>query len=107
MKTTIINITQMLVMGCLLFIGIGCSDFLEETDPSNITADNYFKTAEHAETAIYSIYSNLREVRGGSYGGSPWLMLEFATGLAESDLGQADNSNTVSYTHLRAHETDS
>ena len=95
MKNTIQIRTQILVMGSLLFIGIGCSDFLDESDPSNITADSYFKTAEHAQTAIYSIYSDLRAVRGGSYGGSPWLMLEFATGLADSDLGQADNSNII------------
>lgn len=95
MKNTIKTRIQVLLIGSLLFLGIGCSDFLEETDPSNITADSYFKTAEHAETAIYSIYSDLRSVRGGSYGGSPWLMLEFATGLAESDLGQADNSNII------------
>src|SRR5680860_697647 len=95
MKTTIKNKIQIALMVFLLFMGTGCSDFLDESDPSNITADNYFKTAEHAETAVYSIYSTLRSVRGGSYGGSPWLMLEFATGLAESDLGQADNSNII------------
>lgn len=95
MKNTIKNRIQVLLMGSLLLMGSGCSDFLEETDPSNITADSYFKTAEHAETSIYSVYSNLRSVRGGAYGGSPWLMLEFATGLADSDLGQADNSNII------------
>ncbi|MGS0527262.1 hypothetical protein ACU8V7_20945 [Zobellia nedashkovskayae] len=95
MKNIIKTRIQVVLMGFSLIIGVGCSDFLEETDPSNITADSYFKTAEHAESAVYSIYSNLREVRGGSYGGSPWLMLEFATGLADSDLGQADNSNII------------
>ena len=95
MKNTIKNRIQVLLMGSSLLMGSGCSDFLEETDPSNITADSYFKTAEHAETSIYSVYSNLRSVRGGAYGGSPWLMLEFATGLADSDLGQADNSNII------------
>jgi len=95
MKNTIKMRIQVLLMGSLLFAGTGCSDFLDETDPSNITADSYFKTAEHAETSVYSIYSNLRNVRGGNYGGSPWLMLEFATGLADSDLGQADNSNII------------
>ncbi|CAM4291728.1 RagB/SusD family nutrient uptake outer membrane protein [Zobellia nedashkovskayae] len=95
MKNIIKTRIQVVLMGFSLIIGVGCSDFLEETDPSNITADSYFKTAEHAETSVYSIYSNLRSVRGGSYGGSPWLMLEFATGLADSDLGQADNSNII------------
>ncbi|WP_276166053.1 RagB/SusD family nutrient uptake outer membrane protein [Zobellia alginiliquefaciens] len=95
MKNTIKTRIQVVLMAFLLVIGVGCSDFLDETDPSNITADSYFKTAEHAETSVYSIYSSLRSVRGGAYGGSPWLMMEFATGIAESDLGQADNSNII------------
>jgi len=95
MKSNIKIRIQFLLLASLLFAAIGCSNFLEETDPSNITANSYFKTAEHAETAVTSIYSSLRTVRGGSYGGSPWLMLEFATGLADSDLGQADNSNII------------
>jgi hypothetical protein len=95
MKNNIkINI-QVLVTGAILFFGTSCSDFLEETDPSNITADSYFQTAEHAQTAVNAIYSNLKDIRGGSYGGAPWLMAEFATGLADSDLGQADNSNII------------
>ncbi|MCK0191788.1 RagB/SusD family nutrient uptake outer membrane protein [Arenibacter sp. F20364] len=95
MKNTIKTRIGLFLMTVLLVLATGCTDFLEETDPTNITAESYFKTAEHAETAIYSIYSSLRSVRGGNYGGSPWLMLEFATGLADSDLGQADNSNII------------
>lgn len=95
MKNSIKNKIGLLLLVLSLVFATGCSDFLEETDPSNITAESYFKTAEHAETAIYAIYSSLRSVRGGAYGGSPWLMLEFATGIAESDLGQADNSNII------------
>ncbi|SHJ03649.1 RagB/SusD family nutrient uptake outer membrane protein [Pseudozobellia thermophila] len=95
MKNLIKTKVYPVLMAFPMIMAVGCSDFLEEADPSNITADSYFKTAEHAESAVYSIYSSLRDVRGGSYGGSPWLMLEFATGLADSDLGQADNSNII------------
>ncbi|GAA0880801.1 RagB/SusD family nutrient uptake outer membrane protein [Algoriphagus jejuensis] len=95
MKTNIKVKFQVLITGFLLFFGTSCSDFLEETDPSNITADSYYKTAEHAQTAVTAVYSSLKDVRGGSYGGGPWLMAEFATGLADSDLGQADNSNII------------
>ena len=97
MKTNIkINIKiQVLFAGLLLFFGSSCSDFLSETDPTNITEDSYYQTAEHAQTAVTAIYSNLKDIRGGSYGGAPWLMAEFATGLADSDLGQADNSNII------------
>ena len=95
MKNTIKTRIGLFTMAFSLFLTTGCSDFLEESDPTNITAESYFETAEHAESAVISIYSSLRSVRGGSYGGSPWLMLEFATGLADSDLGQADNSNII------------
>lgn len=86
---------QVLIAAFLMIFGTSCSDFLEEVDPSNITAESYFQTAEHAQIAVNSIYSSLKSIRGGAYGGGPWLMVEFATGLADSDLGQADNSNII------------
>ncbi|AWW33309.1 RagB/SusD family nutrient uptake outer membrane protein [Echinicola strongylocentroti] len=95
MKVNIKFTIQTLSLGVLLFLGTSCSDFLDEVDPSNITADSYYKTPDHARTAVNAIYANLRTIRGGAYGGSPWLMVEFATGLADSDLGQADNSNII------------
>ena len=93
MKTNMKIKIQVLITGVLLFLGTGCS--LEELDPSNITANSYFQTAEHARTAVNAVYSSLKDIRGGAYGGGPWLMVEFATGLAESDLGQADNSKII------------
>ena len=95
MKIDIKFKSHYLMVVLIMLMVTSCTDFLEETDPSNITADSYFKTEAHAETAVIAIYESLRAVRGGAYGGSPWLMLEFATGLADSDLGQADNSNSI------------
>jgi hypothetical protein len=95
MKTNIKIKIQVLITAALMLFGTSCSDFLEEVDPSNITAAGYFKTIAHAESALNSVYSGLREGLGGSYGGGPWLMVEFATGIADSDLGQADNSNII------------
>lgn len=95
MRTNIKIKIQALTTGALLLFGTSCSDFLEEVDPSNITADSYFQTAEHAQIAVNAVYSSLKTIRGGAYGGGPWLMVEFATGLADSDLGQADNSNII------------
>ena len=92
MKINIKTWSQSLIIGALLLLGSGCSDFLEEADPSNFTVESYFKTAVHADNAVNSIYQSLRNIRGGGYGGSPWLMLEFQTGLANTELGQAQNS---------------
>jgi len=95
MNTHIKNKLKVILTGTLLSFGTSCSDFLGKIDPSNITADSYYKSAEHAQAAITAIYSNLKDIRGGSYIGGPWLMAEFATGLADTDLGQADNSNII------------
>jgi len=80
-----------LAIGSLLIFS-GCSTFLEEPDRSNFTKENYFTKPEHAESIINSIYENMRNVLGGGFGGAPWMMLEFATGLANTELGQAQNS---------------
>jgi len=68
-----------------------CSDFLDEEDESNFTTDTYFTTAEHAESAVNGIYEPLVPITNSGFGGGPWLMLEFATGLANTSLGQATN----------------
>ena len=86
------NITTLVLSGTLLFTGAGCADFLQEPDKSNFTLENYFTKPEHAESVVNSIYENLRGTLGGGFGGAPWMMLEFATGLANTELGQAQNS---------------
>ncbi len=75
-----------------IFLLSGCSDFLAEADQSNFTVENYFTKPEHAESAVNSIYESLKTTTGGGFNGAPWMMLEFATGLANTELGQAQNS---------------
>jgi hypothetical protein len=89
----IIKITRkVFTLSALLFFGSGCSDFLEEPDRSNFTMENYFTKPEHAESVVNSIYQSLIPITGGGFGGGTWMMLEFATGLANTELGQAQNS---------------
>ena len=92
MKTTIKITNQWLVCLAILLSGSACSDFLEESDKTNFTVDNYFTKPEHATSAVNSIYENLKTTTGGGFGGAPWMMLEFGTGLANTELGQAQNS---------------
>src|SRR5687768_7861281 len=73
----------------------GCNDFLDEQDPSNFTTENYFTQPAQARSAVNSIYASLREPLGSGFGGGAWMMTEFATGLAATDLGQAVNSYFV------------
>ncbi|HVI47828.1 MAG TPA: RagB/SusD family nutrient uptake outer membrane protein [Chitinophaga sp.] len=94
MKTQIRKyIPALLLAGATWFSG--CTKFLDETDPSNFTVDNYFTKPEHASSAVNSIYASMREPLVSGFGGGAWMMTEFATGLAETDLGQAVNSYFV------------
>jgi len=73
----------------------GCSDFLDEADPSNFTEENYFTKPEHATSSINAIYAAMRDPLESGFNGGAWMMTEFATGLAATDLGQAVNSYFV------------
>jgi hypothetical protein len=91
MKTKSI-ISQCLLSAALVMSGSACSNFLDEKDITNFTVNNYFTKAEHATSAVNSIYDNLKTTTGGGFNGAPWMMLEFGTGLANTELGQAQNS---------------
>ncbi|MBC9796781.1 RagB/SusD family nutrient uptake outer membrane protein [Sinomicrobium weinanense] len=73
----------------------GCSDFLDESDPSNFTEDEYFTEPHHARSSVNAIYASMRDPMNSGFGGATWSMLEFATGLAATDLGQAVDSYFV------------
>lgn len=73
----------------------GCSKFLDETDPSNFSTGSYFTKPEHAKSSVNAIYASMRDPLSSGFGGGAWMMLEFATGLAGTDLGQAVNSYFV------------
>ncbi|TLV00878.1 RagB/SusD family nutrient uptake outer membrane protein [Dyadobacter luticola] len=75
-----------------IFWATGCSDFLEESDPSNFTVENYFTQPAHGRSSVNAIYAPLRDPLSSGFGGGAWMMTEFATGLAATDLGQAVNS---------------
>ncbi|MDR7129342.1 hypothetical protein J2X69_001679 [Algoriphagus sp. 4150] len=79
-------------LAALLISAAGCADFLDESDKSNFTLDNYFTKPEHAKSVVNSIYEGLQPVMSSGFGGGPWMMVEFATGLADTELGQAQNS---------------
>lgn len=72
-----------------------CSGFLDEADPTNFTVENYFTKPEHAVSSVDAIYASMRTPLTSGFGGGAWMMTEFATGLAATDLGQAVNSYFV------------
>src|SRR5687768_17395528 len=73
----------------------GCSKFLDKTDPSNFTLDTYFTKPEHAQAVVDATYASLRDPLASGFGGGAWTMVEFATGQAATDLGQAVDNYRV------------
>lgn len=79
-------------LGISTVLMVGCAGFLDESDKSNFTLDNYFTKPEHATSVVNSIYQDLRPITESGFNGGPWMMVEFATGLADTELGQAQFS---------------
>lgn len=97
MKHIIPSIGKLGLLGGALLLATGCSKFLDEQDKSHYTQDNYFQTADQAEASINTLYANLRFVSDGSgtYGESPFMMLEFPTGLCNTEVGQSQYNNDL------------
>jgi hypothetical protein len=79
----------------LALSGSSCSDFLEESNKSNFTPENYFKTAEHAQSIVNAIYADFRMSASGDYGGNPYFMTDFLTGTAGTKVGQNIHINKI------------
>lgn len=94
MKTTI-KIYGFLLLTTGIICTTGCKKFLNESDPSNFTVENYFTKPEHARSSVNASYASLREPMNSGFGGGAWTMTEFATGQAATDLGQAVDSYFV------------
>lgn len=86
-------ITLFLLSGALT----GCKKYLDEDNRSNYTQENYFQTSDQAQAAINNLYATLRKITDGSgtYAESPFMMLEFPTGLANTEVGQSQYNNTL------------
>lgn len=94
MKTTILKCGLLILTTGTLWL-TSCKKFLDESDPSNYTEENYFTKPEHARSSVNAIYASLRDPMGGDFGGGAWTMTEFATGQAASDLGQAVDATYI------------
>ena len=83
-------------IGCALLglISFSCNDFLEEDNRSNVTAEEFYTTAEGFESLLNSNYSQLREI----YGQEPWM---FSAGTDLYAEGRnAEPPGLSSYTQL-------
>ncbi len=90
-----------LLCGTVLLGPVGCSDFLDEQPPSNLTSDNFFQIPDHAEAGIAAVYAETRFFGGGAgIFSSNWQLLEALTGTSTTETAQnSDLNNLYSLSH--------
>ena len=98
-KNTIINTSKSIKIAMLsaFLIGqTGCSDFLKEKAPSNLTPENFYTIPDHAEAAIASVYAGLRFMGGGAgIFSNNWQLLEGLTGTSTTETAQNSDLNNI------------
>ncbi|GAB3222603.1 RagB/SusD family nutrient uptake outer membrane protein [Algoriphagus aestuariicola] len=86
----------MLFAGVTMAGMLGCSDFLEEQDPSNLTPDSYYTIPDHAESALAAVYADTRFIGGdGGIFSSTWQLLEAPTGTSTTETAQNSDLNNL------------
>lgn len=72
----------------------GCESFLTAEPQSQLVQENYYETPDQARSAVYAIYSFVRSPSDGvgTFGETPYAMLEVSTGHYEPGVGQANFS---------------
>lgn len=95
MKLLKLKYIALLLSGTLL-LGAGCTKFLEEQDPSNLSPDSYFTLPEHAEASVNAVYANLRfQSDGAGIFSANFQLLEAMTGTTTSQTGQNSDLNNL------------
>lgn len=96
MKLTILKHTCKLVFCTAVLFGSGCSKFLEETDPSNLTPESFYTIPEHAEAAVAAVYADTRFIgNGAGIFSSNWQALEAPTGTSTTETAQNSDLNNL------------
>jgi hypothetical protein len=80
------SIIKLLLSVTIPLATTSCEDFLSKKDPSNFNDGNYYTLPAHAESAITAIYADLSPIVSGA-----WMMTEFQTGTANTELGDPPN----------------
>lgn len=95
------NIGKVFLFAAALTGPAGCSDFLSETDPSNLQPESFYTIPDHAEAALAATYADLRFYGDGAgIFSANWQMLEAVTGTATTETGQnSDLNNLYSLTY--------
>ncbi|PZX47579.1 RagB/SusD family nutrient uptake outer membrane protein [Algoriphagus chordae] len=97
MKDTIYNKAgRLFLIGALTAGFVGCSSFLEEQDPSNLTPESFYTIPDHAEAALASVYADTRFIgEGAGIFSSTWQLLEAPTGTSTTETAQNSDLNNL------------
>ena len=89
------NVSKVFLCGGIL-LGSGCSSFLDEAAPSNLTPESFYTIPDHAEAAIASVYADTRFYgNGAGIFSSNWQLLEAPTGTSTTESGQNQDLNNL------------
>ncbi|MDT7827637.1 RagB/SusD family nutrient uptake outer membrane protein [Pricia sp. S334] len=90
------HINKILGLSMLLIGTVGCSDFLDEEDPSNLQPESFYTTATHAQAAIAAVYADARFVGDGAgIFSSNWQLLMAPTGTTTTETAQNSDLNNL------------
>jgi len=89
------------ILSAGVLLGSGCSNFLDEAAPSNLTPESFYTIPDHAEAAIAAVYDNTRFIGDGAgIFSSNWQLLEAPTGTSGTETAQnSDLNNLYSLTY--------
>ncbi|SOD99855.1 RagB/SusD family nutrient uptake outer membrane protein, partial [Spirosoma fluviale] len=95
------HISRALLVGVALTGPIGCTEFLKEQAPSNLTTNNFYTIPDHAEAGLASVYASLRFMGDGAgIFSNNWQLLEALTGTSTTETAQnSDLNNLYSLVH--------
>jgi hypothetical protein len=95
MKNYIKKSALSILIGSSLFM-TGCSNFLDEQDPSNLSPESYYTIPEHADAAIYATYARARFIGSGAgIFSANFQMLDAPTGTAATATSQNSDLNNL------------
>jgi len=95
MKNYIKKTALSIMIGGSLFM-TGCSNFLDEQDPSNLSPDSYYTLPEHADAAVYAAYARARFIGAGAgIFSNNFQMLDAVTGTAQTATTQNSDLNNL------------
>lgn len=96
MKINIKNIAALLLLSVAIIGNSGCKKFLDETDPTNLSPDNFYTLPEHAEAGIAAVYAEIRFIgNGAGIYSNNWQMLDAPTGIQSTETAQNSDLNNL------------